>query len=193
MGAGPAGPGRKARRSCAAAYNALMPTATVPGAAAPWPPAAPAAPLAVLVSGGLDSAILLAEAARAYPAVFPLYVRARLFLGTVEQGHLGRVPAAVPSPALRRPPPRRPPAARPRTAGRRRVRRALEPHRPRGARGGHPGRRRLPPRPQRPAAVQGPDLVPLERGARAGPRPARVEPVPGRDPGVLRRIRRARW
>ena len=48
-----------------------------PHASAPaWPPAGPAAPLAVLASGGLDSAVLLAEAARAYPAVHPLYVRA---------------------------------------------------------------------------------------------------------------------
>src|SRR5262249_59220943 len=101
MGAGPAGPGRKARRSCAAAYNALMPTATVPGAAAPWPPAAPAAPLAVLVSGGLDSAILLAEAARAYPAVFPLYVRTGLYWEPVERAHLERFLAAVRSPAVR--------------------------------------------------------------------------------------------
>src|SRR5262249_53668533 len=78
------------------------PTATVPGAAAPWPPAAPAAPLAVLVSGGLDSAILLAEAARAYPPGFPLSLRTRLYWGPVERAHLERVLAAV-----------RPPAARP--------------------------------------------------------------------------------
>ena len=66
-----------------------------------WPPAAPAEPLAVLVSGGLDSAVLLAEAARAYPAVFPLYVRTGLAWEDVERQYLDRFLAAVRTPALR--------------------------------------------------------------------------------------------
>jgi len=66
-----------------------------------WPPAAPATPLAILVSGGLDSAVLLAEAARAYPAVFPLYVRTGLAWEGVERRHLDRFLAAVRTPALR--------------------------------------------------------------------------------------------
>jgi 7-cyano-7-deazaguanine synthase len=69
--------------------------------AAPWPPAAPSGPLAVLVSGGLDSAVLLAEAARAYPAVFPLYVRTGLAWEDVERAYLERFHAAVRSRALR--------------------------------------------------------------------------------------------
>lgn len=69
--------------------------------AAPWPPVAPPAPLAVLVSGGLDSAVLLAEAARAYPAVQPLYVRTGIAWEEVERLHLDRFLAAVRTPALR--------------------------------------------------------------------------------------------
>jgi 7-cyano-7-deazaguanine synthase len=55
----------------------------------------------VLVSGGLDSAVLLAEAARTYPAVFPLYVAAGLHWEAAERAHLGRFLAAVRTPALR--------------------------------------------------------------------------------------------
>jgi 7-cyano-7-deazaguanine synthase len=67
----------------------------------PWPPPNPAAPLAVLVSGGLDSAILLAEAVRTYPAVFPLYVRTGLYWEAVERDYLDRFLNAVRSPTLR--------------------------------------------------------------------------------------------
>jgi 7-cyano-7-deazaguanine synthase len=69
--------------------------------AAPWPPPAPRGPLAVLVSGGLDSAILLAEAARTYPAVHPLYVRTGLLWEPAELAHLERFLAAIRTPALR--------------------------------------------------------------------------------------------
>ena len=68
---------------------------------AAWPPAAPLTPLAVLVSGGLDSAVLLAEAVRVYPAVFPLYVRAGLRWEEVERAYLDRFLAAIRTPALR--------------------------------------------------------------------------------------------
>ena len=57
-------------------------------------------PTAVLVSGGLDSAVLLAEAVRAYPAVFPLYVRTGLHWVAVERDYLDRFLAALRSPAL---------------------------------------------------------------------------------------------
>jgi 7-cyano-7-deazaguanine synthase len=73
----------------------------VSAASAAWPPSEPSGPLAVLVSGGLDSAILLAEAVRAYPAVFPLYVRTGLFWETVERQHLDRFLAAIRAPVLR--------------------------------------------------------------------------------------------
>lgn len=66
-----------------------------------WPPASPTTPLAVLVSGGLDSAILTAEAAQHYPAVYPLYIRTGLVWESAEQAHLTRFLAAVHTPALR--------------------------------------------------------------------------------------------
>jgi 7-cyano-7-deazaguanine synthase len=66
-----------------------------------WPPAAPTTPLAILVSGGLDSAVLLAEAVRVYPAVYPLYVRVGLLWEMVERDYLDRFLAAVQAPALR--------------------------------------------------------------------------------------------
>src|SRR5213592_3819534 len=67
----------------------------------PWPPPDPTGPLAVLASGGLDSAVLLAEAARAYPAVFPLYVRVGSFWEAAEREHLGRFLGAIAGPSLR--------------------------------------------------------------------------------------------
>jgi 7-cyano-7-deazaguanine synthase len=75
--------------------------APVSAASPAWPPRAPRAPLAVLASGGLDSAVLLAEAARAYPAVFPLYVRTGLHWEAVEQDYLRRFLDAIRAPALR--------------------------------------------------------------------------------------------
>jgi 7-cyano-7-deazaguanine synthase len=66
----------------------------------PHEPASPGA-LAVLASGGLDSAVLVAEAARTYPAVFPLYVRTGLAWEEVERQYLDRFLAAVRTPALR--------------------------------------------------------------------------------------------
>ena len=70
------------------------------GAPDTWPPAVARTPLAVLVSGGLDSAVLLAEAARAYPTVFPLYVRAGLYWEAVERTYLDRFLAALSLPTL---------------------------------------------------------------------------------------------
>lgn len=67
----------------------------------PWPPAAPPNPLAVLVSGGLDSAVLLGEAVRTYPAVHPIYVRVGSVWEATEQLVLGRFLAAVRRPALK--------------------------------------------------------------------------------------------
>jgi 7-cyano-7-deazaguanine synthase len=58
-------------------------------------------PLAVLVSGGLDSAVLLAEALQQCPTVWPLYVRFGLFWEKTELQHLHRFLDAVRTPALR--------------------------------------------------------------------------------------------
>ncbi len=65
-----------------------------------WPPTKPTTPLAVLVSGGLDSAILLAEAARSYPAVAPLYVRTGLLWEPTELGYLTQFLEQIQTPAL---------------------------------------------------------------------------------------------
>jgi 7-cyano-7-deazaguanine synthase len=57
--------------------------------------------LAVLVSGGLDSAILVAESLSRYAAVWPIYVRFGLFWESVELHHLHRYLDAIRAPALR--------------------------------------------------------------------------------------------
>jgi 7-cyano-7-deazaguanine synthase len=56
--------------------------------------------LAILISGGLDSAILLGEALRDRVAVHPLYIRSGLYWETAELHHLRRFLEAVPGPAL---------------------------------------------------------------------------------------------
>src|SRR5215475_4267934 len=58
--------------------------------------------LAVLISGGLDSAILLGEALRHRAAVHPLYVRTGLYWEEVELRHLRRYLEALDCPALQR-------------------------------------------------------------------------------------------
>jgi 7-cyano-7-deazaguanine synthase len=60
-----------------------------------------AAELAVLVSGGLDSAILLAESVRQRAAVWPLYVRHGLHWEAAELAWLRRYAGALDLPALR--------------------------------------------------------------------------------------------
>ncbi len=61
----------------------------------------PASPFAVLCSGGLDSAILLAEAVRAVPSVVPIYVRVGTVWEAVEQSHLTRFLQAIAVPSLK--------------------------------------------------------------------------------------------
>jgi 7-cyano-7-deazaguanine synthase len=72
-----------------------------PNAPGVWPPTSAARPLAVLVSGGLDSAVLLGEAARSYATVHPLYVRSGLAWEAVELEHLRRFLHGLHAPALR--------------------------------------------------------------------------------------------
>ncbi|HKB01219.1 MAG TPA: 7-cyano-7-deazaguanine synthase [Gemmataceae bacterium] len=57
--------------------------------------------LAVLFSGGLDSAVLVGEALRDHAAVHPLYVRSGLFWEEAELEFAERFLTAVRSPALR--------------------------------------------------------------------------------------------
>jgi 7-cyano-7-deazaguanine synthase len=58
-------------------------------------------PLAVLISGGLDSAILLGEAVRRQTTVHPIYVRTGLHWEPDELAHLQRYLAALGAPNLR--------------------------------------------------------------------------------------------
>ena len=57
-------------------------------------------PLAVLISGGLDSAILLGDALRRRSAVHPLFMRCGLAWESVELAHLRRYLDALRGPAL---------------------------------------------------------------------------------------------
>jgi 7-cyano-7-deazaguanine synthase len=66
-----------------------------------WPAPRPRTPLAVLCSGGVDSAVLLAESLHIYPAVHPLYIRTGLKWEAVELAYLRRFLEAVQAPALR--------------------------------------------------------------------------------------------
>jgi 7-cyano-7-deazaguanine synthase len=60
-----------------------------------------AACLAVLVSGGADSTILVGESLGRHLAVYPLYVRCGLYWESVELEHLRGFLAAVATPALK--------------------------------------------------------------------------------------------
>ena len=66
-----------------------------------WPPAVASSPLAVLLSGGLDSAILLGEALRVYPAIHPIFIRTGAIWEPVERDHLRQFLGAVRTPSLR--------------------------------------------------------------------------------------------
>ncbi len=66
-----------------------------------WPPPNPTEPLAVLMSGGLDSAVLLGEAVRVYPAVYPLYIQTQSHWEAVELAACKRYLLALACPALR--------------------------------------------------------------------------------------------
>jgi 7-cyano-7-deazaguanine synthase len=66
-----------------------------------WPPSNATSPLAALCSGGLDSAILLGEALRAYPAVVPIYVRVGAVWEATEQEYLHCFLKAITAPNLK--------------------------------------------------------------------------------------------
>jgi 7-cyano-7-deazaguanine synthase len=57
--------------------------------------------LAVLISGGLDSAILLGDALPRHDAIYPLYIRCGLYWENAELNHLRRYLKALACPALR--------------------------------------------------------------------------------------------
>lgn len=58
-------------------------------------------PLAVLVSGGLDSAILLGEAVDVRPAIYPIYIRTGAAWEDTELDYLRRFLKAIEKPSLR--------------------------------------------------------------------------------------------
>src|SRR5438552_12737919 len=60
----------------------------------------PARALTVLVSGGIDSAVLLGEALAVRPAVYPLYIRTGANWELAESEHLARFLRAVKAPNL---------------------------------------------------------------------------------------------
>ena len=66
-----------------------------------WPPKHPTTPLAVLASGGLDSSVLLGEAVRVYPAVYPVFVRVGSIWEEAEFDHLQRFCRAIATSALK--------------------------------------------------------------------------------------------
>jgi len=80
------------RERMASPYNVRMPIES------PLPDRG--APLAVLVSGGLDSAVLLGEASTLHPKVHPLYVRVGSAWESVEMKHLQRFLDALDGEAL---------------------------------------------------------------------------------------------
>jgi 7-cyano-7-deazaguanine synthase len=72
----------------------------VPAGELRWPIPRETTDLGILVSGGLDSAVLLGEALGHRARVHPVYVHSGLFWETDELHHLGRFLAALPCPAL---------------------------------------------------------------------------------------------
>ena len=76
-------------------------TTGVTAVAPDWPPPRPTTPLAVLCSGGLDSAVLLGEAVRAYPTVVPVFVRVGSVWEDAEFAHLVRFLDAIHTPTLK--------------------------------------------------------------------------------------------
>jgi 7-cyano-7-deazaguanine synthase len=76
----------------------IQPTTNDASAEPSWPQ--PRSSTAILISGGLDSAILLGESLRRYAAVHPLYVRSGLAWEPVELEHLRRFLTAVGCPSL---------------------------------------------------------------------------------------------
>jgi 7-cyano-7-deazaguanine synthase len=82
-------------------FTTSFPVDTMSAMSRPSAAADASSSLAVLVSGGLDSAILLAQALPHYPTVWPLYVRFGLFWEQTELHHLRHFLDAIRTPALR--------------------------------------------------------------------------------------------
>ncbi len=65
-----------------------------------WPINSSSSSLAVLVSGGLDSAVMLGEATQRWAKVHPLYVRTGSYWEEVELGYLNRFLKKIATPVL---------------------------------------------------------------------------------------------
>jgi 7-cyano-7-deazaguanine synthase len=65
-----------------------------------WPPKRAESTLAILVSGGVDSCVLLGEALRVYPSVQPIYVQVGSAWEPVEQVYLERFLRSLKAPNL---------------------------------------------------------------------------------------------
>ena len=65
------------------------------------PPPIADQPLAVLVSGGLDSCVLLRESLAVHPAVYPIYIRTNSKWEEIERAYLGRFLRALANPVLK--------------------------------------------------------------------------------------------
>src|SRR5262245_425470 len=98
--------GDSRRGPCSLAYRQAGPGSIPVGRHGRRPPRKRAkmthspSPVAVLVSGGVDSAVLLAEALRGPGPVHPLYLRCGLRWETVELEHLRRFLGAIAGPRL---------------------------------------------------------------------------------------------
>jgi 7-cyano-7-deazaguanine synthase len=68
---------------------------------AAWPPLEVChQPIAVLISGGIDSAVMLADAATRFPCVHPVYIRTGLIWEGAELAHLHRFLQALSLPSV---------------------------------------------------------------------------------------------
>ena len=137
--------------------------------------------LAVLITGGLDSAILLGDALRCGETIVPIYMRCGLSWETVEKSYLERYLDALRCDRLQ-------PLVRARSADRGRLRPALEHHRQWRAGFEHAGRSGVSAGPQCAAAGEVAAVVPPASGAGGRARLLANESFSRCDAGVFPRV-----